>query len=101
MEYTLDLLTPEFERRFWRKVEKLGNESGCWLWVGYTQNNGYGQFFPQKGIRWAAHRLAALLAGYPLQPKDFVCHVCDTPSCVRPDHLFVGNAQINIWDRES
>ena len=44
-----------------------------------------------------AHRMAYRL--YVGEPGDlFVCHHCDTPLCVNPDHLFLGTATDNIRD---
>ena len=76
--------------KFWKKVEK---SDGCWLWLGRKQGKGYGK----QGDQYA-HRLAWELA-YGTIPKGlFVCHHCDNPSCVRPDHLFLGTADDNQQD---
>jgi hypothetical protein len=45
-----------------------------------------------------AHRIAWELTNGPIPAGLFVCHHCDTPGCVRPDHLFLGTAQENMQD---
>lgn len=80
--------------RFWRFVCKT---ESCWLWVGGTTAFGYG-VFGIKSINHAAHRLSWKWAYGAIPPGMFVCHHCDTPACVRPDHLFLGTAQDNNRD---
>lgn len=69
---------------------------GCWLWTG-TSTKGYGRFW-WNGEQVPAHRVAYLLFCGPLQPEALVLHRCDTPLCVRPDHLWVGTQSDNIKD---
>lgn len=69
---------------------------GCWLWLGPTAN-GYGVFNDQ-GRRVRAHRAAYEQANGPIPDGMVICHKCDTPSCVNPDHLFCGTQRDNVRD---
>ena len=75
--------------------------SGCHLWLGSVNPNGYGKMKDgPKGV--AVHRLAwELHHGRPIPAGMYVCHKCDVPSCVNPDHLFLGTSRDNALDRSS
>jgi len=83
--------------RFWRKVSKTDS---CWIWMAGVTSSGYGQFMVGKSpsIKAYAHRFSWTLAHGPIPDGLFVCHRCDTPRCVRPDHLFLGTARENMHD---
>lgn len=81
--------------RFWSKVDKSGD---CWLWTGHRLKNGYGQFSLTTTRPVKAHRFAWELAHGPIPGGMMVCHHCDNPPCVRPDHLFLGTAKDNTQD---
>ena len=82
------------EERFWEKVRK---GQGCWEWTAYKDRDGYGRF-SLDGKRRMAHRVALMLEGIDIPSGMCVCHTCDNPSCVRPDHLFIGTHQDNVTD---
>jgi hypothetical protein len=71
--------------RFWERVDVAG-ENGCWLWKGSTNGRGYGLFSIQRS-RIRAHRASWMLAHGSLPEHLEVCHNCDVPCCVNPDHL--------------
>jgi hypothetical protein len=82
------------EKRFWAKVQKTDS---CWLWTGDLRRDGYGRFC-LNGKRVRAHRIAWQLERGRIATDECVLHSCDTPACVRPDHLFLGDRVINNAD---
>lgn len=71
---------------------------GCWLWRHPKNNRGYGSV-SYRSKRWYAHRLSfALHHGADLR-SDLVCHTCDTPHCINPQHLFRGTQKDNMFPR--
>ncbi len=84
--------------RFWSKVY-MEPMSGCWLWLGSLNTSGYGLFsIRRKNL--TASRVAWEINNAPLLPGHHVLHRCDTPSCVNPSHLFLGDFAINNADRD-
>lgn len=85
--------------RFWQRVDKT---DGCWTWLGNKDGHGYGRLWVGRPATHsgfvAAHRYSAMLHLGMFDRRLFVCHSCDTPSCVRPDHLFLGSPADNMRD---
>lgn len=71
--------------------------SGCWLWTGAIRGDGYGNFTYQ-GRNHGAHRVSWAFHHGPIPEGQNVCHKCDTPLCVNPDHLFLGSRSDNMRD---
>lgn len=75
------------------------NRDQCWHWLGYHNNNGYPQFYIGDGKYTGAHRwIYQLVYCIELTSKDFICHHCDNPGCINPNHLFVGDQYANMAD---
>lgn len=82
--------------RFMAYVQKDENE--CWIWTGTKRSRGYGAFSIVGKNTKVASRLSYELFKEPIGDKLYVCHTCDVPSCVNPDHLWAGTHIENVMD---
>jgi hypothetical protein len=73
--------------------------SGCYLWEGSVNEDGYGKL-RREGATWRAHRYVYRLLHGELDDDLLVCHTCDVPSCINPAHLFLGTYTDNNADKD-
>lgn len=83
--------------RFYERVDTSGE---CWLWTGAInwKRGGYGAFYDDDTRIRRAHRVAWELEYGDLSEDQVLMHVCDTPACVRLDHLRLGTQVENLAD---
>lgn len=86
--------------RFLDKVSPEPN-CGCWLWTAASDEAGYGHFGIARSTSAKAHRISYKLFVGEIPDGLIVCHKCDIPSCVNPDHLFLGTGKDNAFDRDA
>lgn len=89
--------------RFWAKAQKA---DGCWTWTAGKCVGDYGAFAvcrptAERTTAVLAHRMAWAIANQTSPRGSAVCHHCDNPRCVRPEHLFIGTRTDNNRDRNA
>ena len=76
---------------------KVDSHTGCWLWLGAKISSGYG-VARYNGANAYTHRVSYETSNGDIPDGLFVLHKCDNPSCMNPEHLFLGTQRENMQD---
>jgi len=87
-----------------QRMSIVNKDTGCWEWQGYKVK-GYGRMMTGSRITnnrksSGAHRISYETFIGAIPHEMYVCHRCDNPCCINPEHLFIGTHQDNVNDRE-
>lgn len=98
MKVTPILSKEKFEERI---LPLLEEKNGCLEWSGCKYNSkGYG-YISIGNVGYRVHRIAYAFANQrEVVSSEFICHTCDNPKCCNPEHLWIGDNDMNSLDRD-
>jgi hypothetical protein len=89
--------TIQHTERFNKSIFIPNKKDDCWIWISSKQPDGYGRFYFDNRLIQAS-RISYWLRHGDLDQQKLICHHCDNPCCVNPDHLFLGTYKDNNDD---
>ena len=92
------VMTTEELKKYLIENSTIDEKTGCWNWDLCLDGRGYGYSRRNKFTSRSAHRLSYYLFVGPIAEGLFVCHHCDNPKCINPEHLFIGTQKDNMMD---
>jgi hypothetical protein len=90
------------KERLYLRIRKTNNKDDCWEWIGIRDRDGYGTFSfrTESGKReQRAHRVSWILEHGEIPDGLWVLHDCDNPPCCNPNHLMLGDNDLNSKHR--
>ena len=82
-----------------KEIEVYKNYKGCWMISSHKRDHGGYARFERNNKRWMIHRWIYNKYKGTIPDNLCVCHICDQPGCINPDHLFLGTHKDNMKDK--
>jgi hypothetical protein len=98
MAYYKGRVSTETKEERFNKKYIINDVTDCWEWTAALNNIGYGMFRWASNKMRSAHRVSYELFNGPIPDGMAVCHKCDNPKCVNPEHLWTGTLKQNAQD---
>ncbi len=83
-----------------KTIKCIETESGCWNVTNHALVKGY----PVKTVNQRQERISRMMIlsqGEEIPKGILVCHTCDNPLCINPEHLYLGTPQQNVNDKKN